>query len=122
MHSLPLLFRGFRRGIHLPSVHNGRAALESLQVSPPSEWNISAILHTAWVGIEKSPLGLHLSLSTSASTVFPCPLSPRLSVSGDLRRAVKSTHVSLAGSSIRAELRVTFTHLLRSDILRRTRR
>ncbi len=115
MHSLTLLFRRFRRGIHLPNVQNGRPALEGLQVSPPSEWNIclhSTILHTASLGLcwnrkigpQFTSFSLHLALH-GFPLLHPCPLSPRLSVSGDLRRAVKSTHVSLAGSSIRAELR-----------------
>ncbi|KAK2900673.1 hypothetical protein Q8A67_008788 [Cirrhinus molitorella] len=65
---------------------------------------------------QKNRPSVYIFLSPPQSPRFSPALSPRLSVSGDLRRAVKSTHVSLAGSSIRAELRVTFTHLLRSDI------
>ncbi|KAG1934939.1 hypothetical protein F2P79_019668 [Pimephales promelas] len=68
------------------------------------------------IGPQFTSFSLHLGLH-GFSLLHTCPLSPLLSVPGDLRRAVKSTHVSLTGSSIRAELRVTFTHLLRSDIL-----
>ncbi|TRY99701.1 hypothetical protein DNTS_029440 [Danionella cerebrum] len=37
----------------------------------------------------------------------------------ELQRAVKSTHVSLTGSSTRAELSVTFRHLICRDFMTR---
>lgn len=113
-----LLFRGFERGIHLPYVHNRRPTLEGLKVSQPSEWNIClhcTILHTVPFGLFWNRK-ISLQFTSFYLHLHPCTLCPCLSVSGDLQRAMKSTHVSLTGRSIRAELRVTFTHLLRSDI------
>ncbi len=100
MHSLMLLFRRFRRGIHLPNVHNGGPALEGLQVSHPqngisvSTPQFSTPLHLACVGIEKSALSLHLSLSTLPSTVSPPPSVPSLSSPLCLRRPLAGREIN----------------------------
>lgn len=95
-----LLFRRFRRGIHLLNVHNGGPALEGLQVSHPqngisvSTPQFSTPLHLACVGIEKSALSLHLSLSTSLSTVSPPPSVPSLSSPLCLRRPLAGREIN----------------------------